>query len=331
MLLLLLTLGGVTWYLMTQTQEKKATIDVSERNFKLDEEEYNSLEKIVIKNRQFGNNTLTRKGEKWYWDGELLSRYAMAPLIQAIKSVQVDHIPHRNALKNIIKEIGQIGIQIQLYDNDGVMMRSYYIGGGTQDERATYYLMEGSNQPYVVKMPFFEGSTRNSFLLKKDEMRDRSIIVEPQTDIVSIEIDYPREQAASFRLTDIQGTPKVQALHSLTNNNIRNANRSAVEAYLTGFTKGGAEYIDNANTKRDSIQQQVPFAIVKYGLVNGEQKEIKLFALTDILSKGESIPKLEMLVKIERYYGQCSWGDFLLLQQRVIGKWLRPYEYFIQS
>ena len=331
MLLLLLLLGGAAWYLITQTVEKKATIEVSERKFKLDEAEYKTLERIEIKSRQYGNSTLVRKNDSWYMDDQLLSKYAMSPVLQAITNIEIDYIPHPNALKNIVKEIGQIGIQVQLFDNNDNQMRSYYIGGGTQSERGTYYLMEGSNQPYVTRMPFFEGSTRNSFIFSKDEMRDRSIITDSEKKIVSIEVDYPREQNASFRLTDIQSSPKVQALHRLTNNTIAAANSSAVEAYIAGFTQPGAEAIENSNPKIDSIKAQLPFAIIKYEIDNGEMKEIKLFPITDILKKGEELPKLDMLVRIERYYAECSWGDFFLVQQRVIGKWLRPYEYFTQG
>lgn len=332
MLVILLVLGVGSWYLLTQKEETNSSIKLTERNFKLVGAEKDELSKIVIKDRQLGNSEFIKKGDKWYIDGDkLASKYAMGPLLQAIYTVEIDFIPHQNAKEPIIKEMGTIGIQVELFDKDNELMRSYYVGGGTALERGCYYLMKGSTQPYVVKMPNIEGSTRNRFIINKNEFRDRSIITAASEDIVSIQVDYPREQNASFKLYDIDTKPLVEPLYGLKNKTSRVARKAAVESYMNSFTKNGAEYIDNDNPKRDSITAQLPFAIIKYGLKNGEEKTIQLFPLTDILEEGEDLPKLEMLVKIERYFADCSWGDFLLVQQRVIGKWLRPYDFFIEE
>lgn len=331
MIILLLVLGGVSWYLINNKTTKTSSIAGNERNFKLNEEEAEDLSRIVIKNRKLGNSEFTKKGEDWYLNEDIKAdKYVMAPMLQAIQTIELDYIPHPKAKSQIIKEIGAIGILVELYGKNDKLMRSYYVGGSTSVERGCNYLMKGSNQPYVVRIPYMEGSPRNRFVVKENEFKDKAIIVEDEKDIVDISIKYPLEQNASFRIFDLDKTPKVEALYSLTNNEVKIANKGSIEAYMASFNKKGAEYIYAQFEKKDSIMAQVPFAIINYKTKSGTDKTIKIYPLKDLLDEDEGSIKLESLVKIERYYADCSWGDFLLLQQRVIGSWFRPYDFFVE-
>ncbi len=330
MFLILVLLAGATWFILSKEAPTGSDIDLSDRQFALNEDS-DRLDKIVIKNRKSGTSVLLKKGDKWYFeDGSLISKYVMAPVLQTLNHIQIHHIPHRNANENIIREMGQIGIKVELYDGDE-QLRSYYVGGSTPNERGTYYLVEGATQPYVMHINNFEGSVRNRLVVTKNEWLDRSIVRSKAEDIVSVSVEYPKERNESFRIFDLDSSPKVEPLYRLTDNKVSPARRAAVEAYLKGFTESGSEYIDNDNPVKDSILALIPFAIIKYELSDDTKHQIRLFPLQSSFDGSKTEARLSNLVKIERYFADCSWGDFLLVQQRLIGSWLRPYDYFLEE
>ncbi|MCB9291126.1 MAG: hypothetical protein H6560_27725 [Lewinellaceae bacterium] len=49
----------------------------------------------------------------------------------------------------MVESLATEGMKVELYDKDGGLLKAYYVGGSTSDERGTYMIMEGAEQPYV--------------------------------------------------------------------------------------------------------------------------------------------------------------------------------------
>ncbi len=64
------------------------------------------------------------------------------------------------------------GIHVEIFDHQGNELLNYYVGGVTQDERGTFFLKEGSTQPYCLNQPGFDGGLRARYALAPVDWRD---------------------------------------------------------------------------------------------------------------------------------------------------------------
>lgn len=329
LLLFFVILCGATWFVLSKG-DISVSFESSDRNFAI--EDINEVYEIRIQKQEEEANVLRKKGNDWIVNDKYkVSDNYMANLKNALADVEMLFIPHKNANNNIISTIDKSGIHVQLKDKKGSILKSYFVGGSTPDERGIYYLMEDSKQPYVVGLPSMVGTIRARFNLSEIDMRDRTIITDKMKDIQSIKVEYPKTTLASFELTDIHGTPSIKQIGSLRNvSTTTDINASSLEAYLHDFTIGGYENFIGDHPLRDSISRLEPFARIKYTLKTGEEKSLKLYPYDDIVKK-ENTDSLEDLYDISRFIIDCSWGEFLLVQQRVFGNRLRPYDFFINK
>jgi len=328
LLLLLLICCGI--YFLAEIKDKQEITTLrSERAFAM--ENIDKLYRIVITEKNKKSIILEKKeDDKWQLNNKYLARKnAVDNLLEVIKQVQIKYIPEPSAVKNIIAEMRTIGVQVDLYGQDNSLMKSYLVGGSTQDERGTYMLMndEGNNrpQPFVMRIPSIEGSVRGRFILSETNWRDRSVINEELSDVKYIKVEYPENQNESFMIKLKEGEPVLFAQDDVI---ISGVDQNKVKGYTQLFDGIYAEYIDNLNPLRDSISALKPFSIISYGKSEADYKVVRLFPLSDILYE-RAEPQALNVTKVEgRYFVDCSWGDFMLVQHRLIGKLLRGRSFF---
>lgn len=61
-------------------------------------------------------------------------------------------IPPKPSYDLIIRDFGSFGLKTQIFGKNDEILKTYYIGGVTNDESGVYFMMEGSKQPYVVSL-----------------------------------------------------------------------------------------------------------------------------------------------------------------------------------
>lgn len=211
LLLLLLSLGALAYFFIPR-DEVKSTLSKNDRDFRV--EDVSQIGSIRIETRRREDLLLRKSGEDWLINnGHVASPNAMGRLLEVIKDMRLQYIPHNNALKNIQNEMELIGLHVKIFDVDGNKMKDYWVGGGTADERGTYVQMEGSSQPYVMELPTFEGSIRQRFVPTVEQWRDRRFLNEDLSKISSIQVEYPKSQSNSFKL-DVENS-KVKPLNPL--------------------------------------------------------------------------------------------------------------------
>lgn len=324
LILLLILLGGLAYWM---TMQKNTKYDISDRQFAV--ENIDDVYKVLIVPRNIAPTTLQRKGNSWYInDGYQVRRNAINNLLEVIGTLEMKYIPEKAALKNIKSEMSQIGIKVNAYDKNNKLLKSYYIGGGTADERGTYVMMEGADQPYVTHLRTMEGSVRGRFLLSVDNWRDRTVFRNVTDDIASVKVEYPKDMAHSFSLSrDGEGFQVTKVGSTVSTSSA--GDFAKCRAFIEGFDVLAAENMETNNPKRDSITSLVPFSIISYTLQDGDTRTMKLFPLLSEEESEELGKTLKSSEKIARYFVDCSWGEFVLVQHRLIRKLLRGYGYFV--
>jgi len=325
--------GSITaWYLTQNDTAGQSTVAGWDRQFKV--ENTDQIHKIFIADRKGNTTTLERKGDDWLYEGQHKVREnAMDNLMRAFREMEMKFKPADAAVPTMIKDLATQGLKVELYDESGSNLKTFYIGGGTPDERGTYMIMEGSEQPYVVAMPTWEGNLRPRFNLKGDDWRDKTVFGYNVEDIQSVAVEYPKQQNKSFRVEKTESGYDVQPFYDFSPTIDKPVRAGAIEAFLNGFKSVGAEAFENENPRRDSVAQQVPFSRIT--LTTTEGKEIKT-AFYPILPDMQTIDTktgnaLQTSAEVERFFLDINDGqDFMLVQQRVFGHLFWAYESFFE-
>jgi len=333
LLILFAISGSVTaWYLMQGDTAGKSTVTGWERQFKVDNTD--QIHKIFIADRKGNTTTLKRKNNTWLYEGKYEVRQnAMDNLMRAFGEMEMMFKPAETAVPTMIKDLATQGIKVELYDEAGENLKTFYVGGGTPDETGTYMIMEGSEQPYVVGMPTWQGNLRARFMLTGDDWRDKSIFKHTVDDIQSVAVEYPKQQNKSFRLVKTGGEYEVQPFYDFSPKIDKEIKTGTVEAFLNGFKKVGAEAFENQNPRRDSVARQVPFSRITLTTTDGEELKAAFYP---ILPEAQTVDvktgsALQTSSQVERFFVDINDGeDFMLAQQRVFGHLFWAYESFYE-
>ncbi len=325
-LLFLLIAGFTYWY--TSTTNHKTTIDNTDRNFAISDIE--SVHKIFIADRNGQSATLDRKADHWVYNNKWRTNpNAIKNLLNTIEKVQLKYIPARAAIPNIVKDIATNNIKVELYDEAGGNIKTYYVGGVTNDELGTYMIMEGSNNPYVTYLPGFEGSLRVRYLLKELQWRDKTVFQESMEHIQSVSIEYPKQKNQSFSLKRMDNNEfEIMPLFGTTAKKNVVPKKGQVEKFLRGFDGLVAEAFENNYAKRDSVIQQLPFCILTLTTTQGDTTNLCLHPIIKLDRTGQPMQRKDGRLLIERYFANKNNEDLLLIQELVFGKVLWSYDYF---
>lgn len=319
---------AVIYFFTGKKEDTKMSALTAERDFGVSN--LAQLDKVVITQRN-KKSVLLQRGDasSWVLNGKYQARKnAVDNLLEVIERIQIKYIPEKSAVPNIMDEMKTIGVQVDLYDSTDKLLKSYQVGGSTPDERGSYMLMNNSNQPFVTEIPSIEGSVRGRFIMSEADWRDRSLINNEPDQISFVNVKYHKQANESFSIK--KSTGKNQLMYD-GDDKLLNVDDNKVKAYLSEFDDIYAEYIDNLNPLRDSIANLIPFTTISYGASSTNYKTIKLYPLSDFLYEDNSDQKLETLKVEGRYFADCSWGDFMLVQHRLIAKLLRGKSFFVQK
>ncbi|MEM1322452.1 MAG: DUF4340 domain-containing protein [Bacteroidota bacterium] len=324
-------LGTVAaWYIMMGDQ--KSTRSESETNFGI--KDIGQVQKIFIADRSGETTTLERQGKYWLYNGKYRARPdAMRNLLDAMRRVDVNYVVARAAVDNIVKDLATDGIKVEAYNKDNNKIRSYYVGGMTNDELGTYMIMEGANEPYVTHIPSWEGGLRARYQLKGEEWRDRHVFQEDVEQIESVSMEYPTQKSKSFKLMRTEEGFDVSPFYEVTPRSQRPFKAGTPEAFLMGFESLIAEAFQNRNPERDSILRRIPFCNATVNYKDGQSRTASFYPVVQYDASGKVITDYQVMAAntaIERYHTLVNNDDFMLVQQRIFGKIFWPYDAFFQ-
>ena len=324
LVVLFLLLGGTAWYALShrKDQHSKVAWDMAFAVKNADE-----IGKIFIADRQGSTATFEQKSGQWFYNGKYpASPSTMETLLETITKVNVLNIPPDGAIPLMIKELAVDGIKVEVYDREGKNLKTYYVGGVTNDERGTILMMEGSEQPYVVHIPGFVGQIRLRFQLDEDDWRDKAIFREQPEKIQSVAVEYPQRRNESFRLEKTgEAAYDIQPFFGTTTKIGSPRRKGVAEAYLIQFESLVAEAFESKNPLRDSVMALVPFAIVTVKKTDGVERQVRFWPV-EVETRRDDGRGF-----VSRYFTDVNKEDFMLTQDRVFGGVFRGYSFFFEG
>lgn len=329
---LFLLAGAVLWYTQRNEPAQSTTTLLGEdRAFKIENPEI--IHKIFIAKRDGETTILEREKDYWTYNDEYrASPTAVENIMRVLTEVQMKFKPSNAAVPTMVKNLASQGIKVELYDENGEQLKAYYIGGATPDERGTYMIMEGSEQPYVTHLPTWGGNLRFRFTLTGDEWRDKSVFAVPMEEIERVSVEYPKQQNNSFVIKKNGSNYTVTPFYDFTPKINQPASPSLMDAYLSNYRRIGAETFKNKFAKRDSVLQTIPFAKVELETLNGEIQTANFYPI--YLDQANIDPKTGQKLSdntVRRYFVWLNEKDFMLVQHRVFEQLFWGYHFFFDE
>lgn len=325
LLLAFVGMGGATYYFLNNKNDK-STITATDKDFRVEEKE---IYKIFFADRENHRITLTRDGhsKRFILNGKYTANEGVLKhTMEVLTQIAVRYVPPRAAIENAAKDLAVNGIKVELYGQNDVPLRTFYIGGTTNDGHGTYFIMEGSEQPYVMHLPGFVGEIRPRFSLDEETWRDKTVFEYAPENIKTVSVEYPQQKASSFKISKETFNYSVLPFYDAMPRSNKSLRKGSVQSYLTNFERVIAEGIDNKNEARDSLSRTVPFAIISLTTEKNEQKMVRIFPILDKDEYGRPIQGK----KPDRYFAESKEGDFFLVQDNVFRKLFYDYKAFFE-
>lgn len=158
-----------------------------------------SIDKIFLADRN--NSLLLEKVDGvWMVNGEFYARKDLINvLLTTIRNIEVSAPVSDAKLDKVLKDLSVTGIKTQIFQN-GELVKTYYVGGVTQDNTGTYMIMEGSELPFVTHVPGFTGYLTVRYLPDLKEWREKIIFNYKFDDIAKVRVEYPKNPNLGFEI-----------------------------------------------------------------------------------------------------------------------------------
>ncbi len=315
---MLIVLAGVAWYLV-RYQDLNTSKLTADRDFAI--KDVAEIEKIKLINPVGDSIILKRHGSYWMVN-ETYKAFpnSVSNLLDAVGSVRLQSIPSKGYYKNIMDGLRGMGIKVEIYDGNDEKLKSYVVGGTTQQEYGTYFLMEHSRQPYIMEIPHFIGNVRERYDLSLTDWRDRTLIDIPAAEIEEVRVDYPYHRNNSFRILKDENQLKFFDGQESTQA-IPIQNRKLLTNYLETMSQLGAEGIQNNHPGRKKIAEMIPFCQISVKRAGTPDPYIcKFYPIKDD-STGSAVnldPDYLAEGNFFRFNVDRSDGDFLVVQYQVM-------------
>lgn len=195
--LAVLVLGLAAWFVLKKNSQS-ATFNPQEVNFSV--KDTAGIDKIFIAQKAGRQTLLTRLDNGWrvnnkYW----VDPVQIGHILQAVHDVKVKRPVSKGERERVLASISGKHAKVEIY-RKGELVKTYYVGAETNDALGTYYLMEGSENPYVAYLPGWDGVLNVRFNFAEKEFRDRGIFRSMAGTLKEAKVEFPGKPDSSVVL-----------------------------------------------------------------------------------------------------------------------------------
>lgn len=332
MLLLVLVVGGIAYYLSVSDDPFRSD-GIEQTDFAIADTA--SIGKIVIADRSGRIIRLTRDSDAWKVNGKYPAREdAVTTLLRTFKNIYIQRPVAKEAQEQVNKVMASSTKKVEVYDLNEKLIKTWYVGHATMDKKGTYMLLETprsgkSSAPYIMDMKGFIGMLNTRFFLDENEWRSTILLTYPEMNLTAIEVDYPQEKSASFKI-EYGGGNEIK-LFTADDTPIASFDTTILKNYMLGYKMMSFENYRNglSEVQIDSVRSSTPFQVIRITDSSGKH-EIKLWPKVTPGFDSEA-QKDSLVVDTERLYGTYNDGELALAQRFVWDKFRAPLEVFISE
>lgn len=329
-LLVLAVLGAAVWYFVFRD---KSTFSNNEAGFQI--KDTASVGKMFLADKRGKQILLERKEDGiWILNGKYRTMQQPVNILLTTLNRQVAQYPvPQSAYDNVIKMLAGDAVKVELYDRSGDKMCVFYVAGEVNNNKGSYMLMDGSEIPYVVQIPGFEGYISGRYSTAIEDWRDRTVFDVPETELKSVAVTYNEEPLNSFTLKRVAADNiEVDVDKALMTGKPLNKRRAGV--YSRFFAKVYSEGYINGALHMDSILKSVPkYCGIDVTATNGKTAHADVYWMP-INKRSKNMltpfPGIDNRFDADRFYAVINnFKDTVIIQRETFDKIFRKaYEFY---
>jgi len=235
----------------------------------------------------------------------------------------------------IIKLLAGSATKVEIYDLNNKKIKSFYVAGEGPNYKGSFMMLEGSEQPYLVEVPGFEGYLTPRFTTDLAEWRSHSVFALSPDNIKQVKVEYPDEPLSSFTLHKDKGNITVDIDPALKNS-VQAFNRKRANDYVGFFGGINSEGYLNGMLYMDSLIAHSPKrANISVTSTSGETTSLDIYWM-GINKRSKNKADFEegrtgTPYDIDRMYAvRPETHDTLLIQTRTFDKLMpRSYQFYM--
>ncbi|MCC7224614.1 MAG: hypothetical protein IT273_12875 [Chitinophagales bacterium] len=319
LLLLILALGAV-WLIARRGSQ---TMSAADTRFAF--KDTAAITKIFIRDRDGRTATLTREaGGTWRANGNSNARPdGIANLLNTIYKVFVVKPVPRTAYDNVMESFRNPAKTVEIYTTDPQKPAHKYAICPAPQKVGTYMLLDGSQEPFVVGVPAFEGSLIQRYITHAEQWRSRSVLDYQPDQVAWIKADYRLQPEHSFMLRVNDNAKNDYTIEPLSAQYARPNARSramAIDSLLWSLHDKSVETYVNDYPQLDSLEKATPYCHYTVGGKDGSRQTLIVFlAPITRRAKQQSDGKGNLLqYDNERYFAFVNEGKSLAIIQRYV-------------
>jgi hypothetical protein len=317
---LVVVLGIIAWQISKNRPADSTSYNVSASEFAV--ENIQSIQRIFIVDKSGMKIDLKKGRNEWIVNDVFRAdQNSVDLLLKGIQKLEIQYIPPKAANENIIKTMASFGIQVEIFGKGNALLKKYFIGGMTQDERGTYFLMDGANQPYVMQVPGFVGNLRERYRPEIKRFRSQRFLTIDPSRLKQIDVRYPKLPENDFRLVSTLTGYELSLGSTGEFSQSQKAVKGRVEAFLDGLQKVACESYLTGDVRQDSVSAETPFCVMRIEQDKEDIQNVQFWQKQTSQNASQQ--------GLHRFY-MLKDGEFMLGQYDVIKEAFRNGAYFLK-
>lgn len=266
--------------------------------------------------------------------------------LKTMLDIEVKQPVPKAAHNNVVKHLASTSVKVEIYAKSFRInlfgkiklfpyekcIKTFYVGGATQDNMGTYMLMDNSSVPFITHIPGFRGYLSTRFSSLEDDWRDPTIFNQKLSDIKSVSLKFVSDPNQSYSITN-NGDRTFKLMSLNEGKFISGYDTNKVIDYMASFSEIKFESLlnDLDKNRKDSIIRSKPFHILSLTDSQGKLFTMKTYHKQANDGEVDEFDK-PVLYDRDRLYALINNDkDFVLIQFFVCDKILRPLNYFINN
>lgn len=256
---LIVVLGIVTIILLSRNSNSSIRREL--RDFAV--EDTASIDRIFMVRKDNQQVTLTRLNDHWMVNDKYVARTdAIGNLLKTLNRMRVKSPVSTSMLDNAVRMLATRNTKVEVYHKKK-LLKTFYVGGPTQDQMGTFMMLEGSSKPFVIDIPGFTGYLSTRFFVEEMGWRSTGIFKYNFNDIKAISVINEDNPKASFHLAS-SGNNRYKLTLPEGINIPGTLDTVGVRFYISQFEKVNFEFFADNTPQRikDSLLAAKPYRIL---------------------------------------------------------------------
>jgi len=230
---------------------------------------------------------LEKVGSNWQVNRQFSAKpKSIRALLGLLTSLEINSPVAKGMKASVIRSFKSKAVTV-LIESEDKILKAYQITEDDSLKIGSFMLLKDDKEPYLVRVPGFDGRISKLFPCDVQFWRDKAIFKYKPADILSIEVVYPARPKASFvyLFNDFNNLE----IKSLNGNKIVKINKEMARAYLLNFSSVSYETQVKWHAKEifDSLKHEKPYCQITVKNALNQPNLLKTYRINVQSKKGE--------------------------------------------